>query len=46
MINGPIVVSAIAGSGVSFLLVAIFNLVREAHRRSAGQRSRRVEIWE
>ncbi len=47
MTSDPIVLSAIVGASSSLLVVALFNLAREAHRRmSEGQRSRKDEVWE
>jgi hypothetical protein len=47
MSSDPVVLSAIVGAGSSLLVVTIFNLVREAHRRvSIGNRSRKDEVWE
>jgi hypothetical protein len=47
MTSDPIVLSAIVGASLSLLVVALFNLAREAHRRmSAGHRSRKNEVWE
>jgi hypothetical protein len=47
MPSDPVVLSAIVGVGSSLLVVTIFNLVREAHRRvSIGHRSRKDEVWE
>ena len=47
MPSDPIVLSAIVGASASFLVVALFNLVREVHRRmSMVHRSRKDEVWE
>ena len=45
MVNDPIVVSAIVGASTSFVLVVLFNLVRESflQRRAAA---RKPEIWD
>jgi hypothetical protein len=48
MPSDPIVLSAIVGASFSLVVVALFNFVREAHRRvsTTGQRSRKDEVWE
>jgi len=45
MTSDPIVLSAIVGASVSFLLVAFLNFVRESLRQKR-EASRRLEIWE
>jgi hypothetical protein len=45
MTSDPIVLAAIVGASVSFLLVVLFNFVRESLRQKR-EASRRHEIWE
>jgi hypothetical protein len=50
MISGePIVLSAIVGASVSFLVVVLSNLIRESFRQrreASERRARGYEIWE
>jgi hypothetical protein len=45
MSSDPVVLSAIVGASVSFLIVVLFNFVRESLRHKRA-RARRHEIWE
>ena len=46
MASDPVVLSAIVGASVSLVVVVLFNLLREARRRSSmGDRSRE-HVWE
>jgi hypothetical protein len=47
--TGPILLAAIVGSSVSFMVVVFFNLLRERQggkRSEANSRSRDTEVWE
>lgn len=45
MVNDPILLSAIVGACTSFVLVVLFNLVRESvHQRREA--ARKPEIWD